>query len=76
MLQQLRPYCASHTRLIFNFHSHLWNVPLSGSAGIGRFDDTGNVGVLLWNSTHLDIVPAGPFQAFVTVERYSRADMR
>lgn len=28
MLQQLQPYCASHTRLMFNFHSHLWNVPL------------------------------------------------
>ena len=28
MLGQLQPYCASHTRLIFNFYSHLWNIPL------------------------------------------------
>ena len=28
MLAQLLPYCAAHTRLIFNFYSHLWNMPL------------------------------------------------
>jgi SAM-dependent methyltransferase len=28
MLSRLQPYCASHTRLIFNFYSHLWNIPL------------------------------------------------
>lgn len=28
MLGQLQSYCASHTRLIFNFYSHLWNFPL------------------------------------------------
>lgn len=35
MLEQLRPYCASHTRLIFNFHSHLWNVPLRITRKLG-----------------------------------------
>jgi SAM-dependent methyltransferase len=28
MLGQLQPYCVSHTRLIFNFYSHLWHLPL------------------------------------------------
>ncbi|MBU0751005.1 MAG: glycosyltransferase [Gammaproteobacteria bacterium] len=28
MLVQLRPYCAAHTRLIFTFYNHLWNIPL------------------------------------------------
>jgi len=32
MLTRLHPYCAPHTRLIFNFYSHLWNLPL----GIAR----------------------------------------
>lgn len=35
VLEQLRPYCASHTRLIFNFYSHLWNVPLSLGRKLG-----------------------------------------
>ncbi len=28
MIEQLKPYCVAKTRLIFNFYSHLWNVPL------------------------------------------------
>lgn len=28
VLSGLQPYCASHTRLIFNFYSHLWDIPL------------------------------------------------
>jgi len=28
VLGQLHPYCAPHTRLIFNFYSHLWSIPL------------------------------------------------
>ena len=35
LLLALHPYCAPHTRLIFNFHSHLWNIPLSIAAKIG-----------------------------------------
>lgn len=35
MLTQLRPYCAAHTRLIFNFYSHLWNVPLRIAQKLG-----------------------------------------
>jgi SAM-dependent methyltransferase len=35
MLQQLLPHCASHTRLIFNFYSHLWNVPLRIARKLG-----------------------------------------
>lgn len=35
MLAQLKPYCASHTRLIFNFYSHLWNVPLRVAQKLG-----------------------------------------
>ncbi len=35
MLGQLQPYCASHTRLIFNFHSHLWNIPLRVAQTLG-----------------------------------------
>jgi SAM-dependent methyltransferase len=29
VLQSLKSYCAPHTRLIFNFYSHVWNLPLS-----------------------------------------------
>ena len=29
VLQSIKPYCAPHTRVIFNFYSHLWNIPLS-----------------------------------------------
>jgi SAM-dependent methyltransferase len=35
MLTQLQPYCASHTRLIFNFYSHLWNAPLRIAQKLG-----------------------------------------
>lgn len=28
VLQSLKPYCAPHTRLVFNFYSHVWNLPL------------------------------------------------
>lgn len=35
MLQRIRPYCAPHTRLIFNFHSHLWNIPLRIARRLG-----------------------------------------
>jgi hypothetical protein len=35
MLTQLHPYCSSHTRLIFNFYSHLWNIPLRAAQKIG-----------------------------------------
>lgn len=28
-LKTLKMYCSHETRVIFNFHSHLWNVPLS-----------------------------------------------
>ena len=35
MLIQLQPYCASHTRLAFNFYNHLWNVPLRLAQKIG-----------------------------------------
>lgn len=34
-LARLQPYCASHTRLIFNFYSHLWNVPLRAAQKLG-----------------------------------------
>ena len=35
MLVQLQPYCESHTRLIFNFYSHLWNAPLRIAQKLG-----------------------------------------
>ena len=35
MLGQLQSYCASHTRLIFNFYSHLWNFPLRVAQKLG-----------------------------------------
>lgn len=35
MLGQLQSYCASHTRLIFNFYSHLWNLPLRVAQKVG-----------------------------------------
>ena len=35
MLAQLQPYCAFHTRLIFNFYSHLWNIPLRAAQKLG-----------------------------------------
>ena len=35
MLTQLHPYCAPHTRLIFNFYSHLWNAPFRLAQKLG-----------------------------------------
>ncbi len=35
MLEKLEPYCASHTRLVFNFHSQLWNLPLRAAQRLG-----------------------------------------
>lgn len=35
VLSQLQPYCASHTRLIFNFYSHLWDIPLRVARKLG-----------------------------------------
>ena len=29
MLESVVPYCVPHTRIIFNFYSHVWNAPLS-----------------------------------------------
>ncbi|MGE0470216.1 MAG: glycosyltransferase [Nitrospira sp.] len=35
MLAQLQPYCVRHTRLIFNFYSHMWNIPLHIAQKLG-----------------------------------------
>jgi len=35
MLVQLQRYCASHTRVIFNFYSHLWHAPLRSAQKFG-----------------------------------------
>jgi len=35
MLAGLQSSCASHTRLIFNFYSHLWNIPLRIAQKLG-----------------------------------------
>lgn len=35
MLVRLQPYCGSQTRLIFNFYSHLWNIPLLAAQTLG-----------------------------------------
>jgi len=35
VLAQLQPYCASHTRLVFNFYSHLWDIPLRTAQKLG-----------------------------------------
>lgn len=35
MLEGLVPHCASHTRLLFNFHSHLWGLPLRLARRLG-----------------------------------------
>lgn len=32
---QLHPYCSPHTRLILNFYSHAWNLPLQVARGLG-----------------------------------------
>ena len=29
LLEQLQKYCTAQTRIIFNFYSHLWNIPLA-----------------------------------------------
>lgn len=35
LLERIRPFCLPSTRIIFNFYSHLWNVPLKGAQKIG-----------------------------------------
>ena len=35
MLNQLKPYCTYHTRIIFNFYSHLWNIPFRLAQKLG-----------------------------------------
>ncbi|QWE08975.1 bifunctional class I SAM-dependent methyltransferase/glycosyltransferase family 2 protein [Polynucleobacter ibericus] len=35
VLEQLRPYCHSETRIIFNFFSHLWSLPLRFARWLG-----------------------------------------
>lgn len=35
VLTRLKPYCSGHTRLVFNFHSHLWSVPLRIARRLG-----------------------------------------
>ena len=35
VLSRLQPYCAAHTRLLFNFYSHLWNAPLRLAQKLG-----------------------------------------
>ncbi|WP_295387851.1 glycosyltransferase [uncultured Thiodictyon sp.] len=35
MLGELRQFCAAHTRLLFNFHSHLWSLPLGLARRLG-----------------------------------------
>jgi SAM-dependent methyltransferase len=37
---QLRPYCGAHTRVIFNFFSHLWQSPLSFARAFGMATPT------------------------------------
>tara|TARA_R110002020_G_scaffold3766_10_gene16589 strand:+ start:18907 stop:20367 length:1461 start_codon:yes stop_codon:yes gene_type:complete len=35
MLEKVRPYCSPKTRIIFNFYSHLWNLPLRLARRLG-----------------------------------------
>ena len=35
MLGEVGRYCAAHTRLVFNFHSHLWSLPLQLAQRLG-----------------------------------------
>jgi len=35
VLDLLQPYCAAHTRLIFNFYSHFWDFPLRVARMLG-----------------------------------------
>jgi hypothetical protein len=35
VLRKVRPYCDAHTRVIVNFYSHLWNVPLRLARKLG-----------------------------------------
>lgn len=35
VLEKLKPHCLPHTRLVFNFHSHLWQWPLSVAQAMG-----------------------------------------
>ena len=35
VIQQVGIYCAAHTRLVINFYSHLWNIPLHTAQRLG-----------------------------------------
>jgi len=35
LLESLKKYCSPSTRVIFNFYSHLWNIPLAIASKIG-----------------------------------------
>lgn len=35
VIQQTHNWCAAHTRLVFNFYSHLWNIPLHSAQRLG-----------------------------------------
>lgn len=35
LLESIKKYCSPSTRIIFNFYSHLWNIPLSVASKIG-----------------------------------------
>jgi ubiquinone/menaquinone biosynthesis C-methylase UbiE len=35
LLKQLKPFCTKETRLIFNFYSHLWQIPLKFAQRLG-----------------------------------------
>jgi SAM-dependent methyltransferase len=35
LLESLKQYCSASTRVIFNFYSHLWNIPLAFASKLG-----------------------------------------
>ena len=35
ILENIKQYCSPHTRIIFNFYSHLWSIPLKIARGCG-----------------------------------------
>ena len=35
VLENIRPYCGPHTRLVFNFFSHVWQIPLIIARSLG-----------------------------------------
>ena len=35
VLESIQPLCGSHTRIILNFYSHLWNIPLTIAQQLG-----------------------------------------